>query len=452
MRSDEASGLATMHGALDASTVATSIAEATARLGPGPLTEAGLVWHIHPLFARVLGRGEACAGWLGEIYLANHSLGRPLDRAALDVQEAMDHWYADMDGAWGAWTSVMHEFRAGIARLIGLSRADAIVPKTGAGQGLRAVLNAIPEPAGRRLRVLATRGEFDSIDFILKTYAQRGRIELSWAEPVEGDWRFEGQSIARQIEALGMTGERGGGLDLVVVSQVMFNTGQIVPDLDAVVWAAHRAGALVLIDTYHSAGVLPMSFDQLDADFAIGGSYKYTRGGPGACWLAIHPRHLEDDRGGRLVTLDTGWFAKREVFGYERLREGIEPRAAGGDAWLECTPAVLMAYQARAGLELTLALGVDRLREYSLQQQAELRRLLEARGLGANVLELADVERGAFLTIAHDKPKQAAQRLREKGVNVDARAYGVRLCPDILNTRAELEVASAKVAEVWAER
>ena len=50
-------------------------------LGSGPLTEEGLRAHIFPLFSRVLTRDE--------IYLANHSLGRPLDCMADDVREAL---------------------------------------------------------------------------------------------------------------------------------------------------------------------------------------------------------------------------------------------------------------------------------------------------------------------------------------------------------------------------
>ncbi len=94
------------------------ILQAVAAMGPGPLTERGLISHIHPLFSRVLERRE--------IYLANHSLGRPLDQTAIDVRSALDCWYADMDGAWGLWLDEQSRFRAGIARLIGLFRFQRI--------------------------------------------------------------------------------------------------------------------------------------------------------------------------------------------------------------------------------------------------------------------------------------------------------------------------------------
>ena len=77
------------------------------------------------------------------------------------------------------------------------------------------------------------------------------------------------------------------GADLVVVSQVMFQTGQVLPELPAIVAAAHAAGARVLLDVYHSLGVFPVDLAALDVDFAVGGSYKYLRGGPGACFLYV---------------------------------------------------------------------------------------------------------------------------------------------------------------------
>src|SRR4030095_12714059 len=175
-------------------------------------------------------------------------------------------------------------------------RDDCVLPKTSAGQGLRAVLNSYRTVP----RVVATRGEFDSIDLILRQYARHGRIALSFVEP-RSDGQFDAGDLLNAARA---------GVYLVVISQVVFNTAQILPELPALIGAAHEAGARVLLDVYHSLGVLPVDIAALDADFAIGGSYKYLRGGPGACFLYLHPRHLN----GSLRTLDTGWFAQRAPF------------------------------------------------------------------------------------------------------------------------------------------
>ncbi len=373
-------------------------------LGAAPLCEALIAERVRPLFSRALAPGRP-------IYLANHSLGRPPDRMASDVASALETWYRYMGEAWDEWLAARERFRALTAQLVGAPSADSIVPKTSAAQGLRAVLNA----QDGRIRVVASDAEFDSLDFVLRVYRERGRIGLALVPP-----RAEAL-----IEALAQR------TDLVVLSTVLFRSGEVVAGVDEVVRRAHAAGAKVLLDVYHHAGVLPLDLSALDADFAVGGSYKYTRGGPGACWLYVHPRHYA------LRTLDTGWFAKEAPFSYARPDP---PRfAPGGDAWLESTPPVLAPVQALAGLEFTLDVGVARLRAFHLAQKRRFAALLEDRGIRA---EGAGPEHGAFLSFVHPQAPRLAQRLTEKGVKTDARGDRLRLCADLLNTDEELAASA----------
>jgi kynureninase len=337
-----------------------AIERAVALLGNGPLDEAALRRHVAPLFSR------ACATAPQRIYLANHSLGRPLDAMDDDVREALAAWYADMGAAWDAWMREYEAFRARLAHLLHAPAAHCVVPKTSAGQGLRAILNSYGVEA--MPRVVATRGEFDSLDVILREYARRGRIDLVLVEGREGG-RFDASDI---LEAIGRR------VDLVVLSDVIFDTGQRLDHVDAIVEHAHRANGRVLLDVYHSLGAMPVDVTALDVDFAVGGSYKYLRGGPGAAFLYLHPRHLD----GSLRTLDIGWFAKHDAFGYRRPDP---PRLAeGGDAFLESTPPILPYYQARAGQRLVLALDSARIREHSLRLSRRLVAVLAEEGIAAS--------------------------------------------------------------------
>ncbi|MEO0482953.1 MAG: aminotransferase class V-fold PLP-dependent enzyme [Planctomycetota bacterium] len=397
-----------------------SIQRAALALGGAELTENACRDHLWPLFSGVVARREET----NEIYLANHSLGRPLDRTADDVRHALDHWYHDLDGAWGPWTEAINKYRALVADLIGCERRDAVVHKTSAGQGLRTVLNTL-EPKGDRLRVCATRGEFDACDFILKAYAQKGRIDIDWIES-DDRARFDAGAIAA-----GLRPEH----DLLVTSHVFFSTGQLLDGLAGLITRAHELGVYTLVDAYHSAGVRPVGFDSLRTDFMIGGNYKYTRGGSGACWLAVRSDHLDNPD---LRPIDTGWFAKADHFGYSRSDEAHY--AEGGDGWQEGTPGLLCMVQALAGLEFTLAVGADRLRAYNVEQRAFLADVL--RDAGAEVVD--DEPRGAFLLVPADDPDAACASLRHHGVVVDGRRDPlgrgfVRLCPDVLTTRAEME-------------
>jgi kynureninase len=403
---------------IDATDSRARINAAVAALGDGPLAEDGLMRHVAPLFTRVR------AAHRDSVYLANHSLGRPLDAVEDDVRESLALWYARLGGAWDHWLAEMDAYRARLARLLGAPRADSVVPKTSAGQGLRTVLNtydAVP-------RVVATRAEFDSLDLILREYARRGRIALTMVEP-RADGRYDTADILREVAHA----------DLVVLSEVLFNTGQRLGDLDAIVAATHRAGGRVLLDVYHSLGVLPVDVTASDIDFAVGGSYKYLRGGPGACFLYLHPRHLD----GSLRTLDTGWFAKRARFDY--TRPDPPQLGEGGDAFLESTPPVVPFYQARSGQLLTLALTPGRLRAYSLMRQAELIDLLARHGIAARG---AREDHGAFVVVEHERASAWSQALRDRGIVTDARGPYLRLCPDVLTTGEELRHAADALAAV----
>lgn len=391
---------------------------------PGALTEEGVRQNIRPLFSEVLARDE--------VYMANHSLGRPLDQTRLDVDEGLSLWYRDMDEAWDAWMTETTSWRAGVADLLGLDQPDAVVPRASCGQALRAVLNSFP--ADRPVRVVTTDVEFDSIDFVLRSYHEAGRAEVRF---VTSGTRDGAPWVDAGALAEAVTSET----DLVVVSAVVFMTGQIVQGLDELVRACHSKGAKVMVDAYHAVGVLPFSLGE--ADFAMGGSYKYLRGGPGCCWLAVHPRHLGAD-GPR--TVDTGWFAKEDTFGYGR--PDSTHRKAGGDAWLESTPAILPFYQGRAGLAFTRSIGVNQLRAYGLELSRRLRERFLA--IGLPVLGANDADQfGAFVCVGHPRAAEASTRLKELGVNTDARGAFVRFGPDLLTTEDEIAQAVQAAKLTW---
>jgi len=395
-----------------------NIMDAIAALGDGPLQEEAIAEHVAPLFSRVLATDR--------IYLANHSLGRPLDRMEQDVAEGIALWYGKLGDAWDGWLAEREAFRGRIARIIGAERPDCIVPRDSAGQALRAVLNALPG----RPRVVSTRGEFDSVDMILKQYAAKGRIEARWVEPDELD-EFSAEALIREVER--------GGADLVVVSLVMFMTGQLMNGLDELSKACHAKGARLLVDVYHAVGIVPVDVQKIGADFAIGGSYKYLRGGPGGGYLYLSSNVLESG----LRPLDTGWFANEDMLGFRRPDPPV--LRSGGDAFLEGTPAVLPWYQARSGAGFVLAIGVHRLREYSLRQLRALLGYLEEAGVTG--VAGGDDRHGGFLSIRLRNAMEIPKLLERDGIICDARGEWLRLCPDCLTRGSELRRAALSLAE-----
>jgi kynureninase len=390
------------------------------------LTKELIDQQVRPLFSRVL------SSHAGTAYLANHSLGRPLDSTFANISRGAGAWADHLDAAWSDehWMGESLKFRSQIAQLLDLSDPSCVVPKTSAGQGLRAVLNSFP--IDRPINVVATRGEFDSADFILKAYIEAGRANVRWVEPGGTEASvplFDASDVLVAIDD---------STDLVAVSAVMFGTGQILKGIEDIVTKAHRHGALVLVDTYHALGVFPFSMTDLGADFCVGGCYKYLRGGAGSCFLAIAPHILASGR----KTLDTGWFAKRDTFKYERLDSA--ERGEGGDAWLESTPPVLVPYQATPGLEFTLNIGVDRIRTYTSEIVANIRETFLRADLPVFIPNIPD-NWGAFALVPSNDPQGLSRKLKDHRVNTDARGNFVRFGPDILTTAEEIEQAVAAV-------
>ncbi|MEZ5164049.1 MAG: aminotransferase class V-fold PLP-dependent enzyme [Fimbriimonadaceae bacterium] len=227
---------------------------------------------IRSRFSRVLERPE--------IYLAHHSLGLPPDELLTSLTRFADLWYTQMDLAWKEWINEINRFCANTAALIGMEGQDCVVMKTSCGQSLRAVLNALPRDESLRpINIVATRGEFDSIDFILKMYQDKGRAKITWVEPKlsgQGMPLFDAQDIVNAITP---------DTDLVITSLVMFNTGQVLNGWDEIAAKAKECNAYLLGDAYHAVGVIPV--DLAGFDFLMGGSYKYTPGRTGSL-LAYH--------------------------------------------------------------------------------------------------------------------------------------------------------------------
>lgn len=403
-----------------------------AALGPPPWADDAVRAHVAPRFSRHR------AAYRDRVYLANHSLGRPLDATAHDLREGLDAWIAGLGDAWDAWEAENRAYRARAAAILGAARGDTIVPKTSAGAGLRAVLSTFDAPP----RVVSTHGEFDSLDLILREWARRGRLSLMQVAPRAPVAGTRDHRALEHYDTDDLVAAIVPGTDLVVVSDVMFQTGQRVDRLDEVVARAHAVGAKVLVDVYHSAGVVPLDVDASGVDFAVGGAYKYLRGGPGACYLYVAPRWL--DAG--LRTLDTGWFAKDRPFDYRR--PDPPDFARGGDGWLESTPPVLTMYQARAGQRFALALRAAALREDSLARQRDLVARLDAAGIAAVGGTTA---RGAFVVVPFAGDGRAARvagDLARRGIDTDARGACLRLCPDLLTSTDDLARAVEELASI----
>jgi kynureninase len=155
---------------------------------------------------------------------------------------------------------------------------------------------------------------------------------------------------------------------VVTLSYTTFKSGYTY-DMAAITEAAHRAGALILWDLSHSAGAMPIDLNAAQVDLAIGCTYKYLNGGPGAPAFLYIRRDLQQ----RLGNPISGWMGQKDLF---RLELAYQP-AIGLRGFLTGTPPMLSLSMIEPGVDLLLEAGLDNLRVKSERQSEYLIELWE---------------------------------------------------------------------------
>jgi kynureninase len=352
-------------------------------------------------------------------YLISHSLGpMPLEaeenllRYACEWRERGVRAWAE--GWWETSTSVGDQ----LARIFGAAPGTTVMHQNVAVA--QAVVLSCFEFEPPRNRIVYGEGEFPSVRYLYQ--AQRRRSA-------------EVEIVADAEAVLDAIDER---TLLVPVSHVLFKTGEI-QDVEAIVVRAHEAGALVVLDAYQSVGSVPLDVTSLGVDFAVGGSVKWLCGGPGAGWLYVRPDLIE-----RLEPTFTGWQAHARPFAFEPEQE----YASGAARFLTGTPNVPALYAASAGYDIIEEVGVEPIRERSVQQTTLLVELLE--GAGFEVASPGDPDRRGGTVVVRTPELEAVHReLDAREIVCDFRPdAGIRLGPHFFNTDDELRFAAAQIAEI----
>src|SRR5262249_41376501 len=143
---------------------------------------------------------------------------------------------------------------------------------------------------------------------------------------------------------------------VVACSHVLFRTSYIM-DAEAIVARAHERGATVILDTYQSAGIVPVDVQRLGVDFAVGGCLKWLCGGPGHAFLYIRP-----DLRQVLRPAFTGWVSHRNPFAFDAEDDPETALRDDGMHMMNGTPAIPAYYAALAGLDIINEVGVDSIR------------------------------------------------------------------------------------------
>jgi kynureninase len=225
---------------------------------------------------------------------------------------------------------------------------------------------------------------------------------------------------------------------LVAISHVLFKSAFIM-DAARVTAHAHRMGALVSLDAYHSVGVVPVDVGAIGVDFLAGGVLKWLCGGPGGCFLYASP-----DASARHAPTLTGWQAHAHPFAFD----GEMEYATGVARWLGGTPAIPALYAGLEGPRIVNRAGIEAIRAKSMRQTARLVTLADEHGW--TVRAPRDPSRRGG-TVALDVPHGAevAQALLARDVIIDFRpGAGIRVAPHFYTTDEEIERVATEMAAI----
>ena len=364
------------------------------------------------------------------VYMISNSLGAMPRRTARDLAEYAETWATRGVRGWeDRWWEMPREVGDKVARIIGAPAGSVSMHEN--VTTAHAVALSCLRPTGTRRRIVCAAMDFPSMLYLFRAQAAAG-FEVT-VVPAEHDLTVRTDRFLDAIDS---------STAVVAFSHVLFRTSYIMHAAE-IAKRAREAGATVILDTYQSAGIVPLDVTALDVDFAVGGCLKWLCGGPGNAFLYTRPelrQHLKP-------TL-TGWVSHRNPFAFDT--NPIEDRDVRPDAMgmMNGTPSIPAYYAALAGLDIVHEVGVQRIRAKSVELTGRLLALADQYGFPSAASR--DPERLAG-TVAINVPEalQVARTLKAREFLVDYRPpVGVRLSPHFYNTTDEVDRVMAEMASI----
>ncbi|MGO1165726.1 MAG: kynureninase [Janibacter sp.] len=365
-------------------------------------------------------------------YLDGNSLGRPLRATAERITDLVTHdWGSRLIRSWDEqWMELPLRLGDRIGEVcLGAAPGQTVVGDSTTVMLYKLLRAAVAAAGPERPEIVLDTENFPTDRYVAEGIAAETGAELVWIhpEPTKG--------VTPDLVSAALT-ERTG---VVLLSHVAYTSAWIA-DLPEITRRVHDAGALVLWDLCHSVGVVPSDLDAHDVDLAVGCTYKFLGGGPGApAFGYVAARHQE-----RLRQPIQGWMGHAAPF---VMGPGYRP-GPGMRAFISGTPPVLGMVGIEDTIDLIDEVGLSAVRDKAI-------------GLGRFVLEgvdelLAahgvrvlspreDAQRGGHVTIGHDRFREITRELWAQDVIPDFREPdGIRLGLSPLSTSFG-EVAEALV-------
>jgi kynureninase len=329
------------------------------------------------------------------------------------------------DDKWGVvFGEIMPSLAGRIGRIIGVESFSEIAFGPNTHSFLLRMFSCFEPP----VRILTTDAEFHSFVRQSRRWEEAGLalVDRVPAEPFDTfAERFTNEA-------------RAGVHDIVYLSQVFFDSGFVVPDLDRVVSSVPNQKTFVVIDGYHGFMAIPFDLGSIqDRVFYLAGGYKYAMSGEGVCFMYCPPGYAPRP-------VDTGWYA-----GFGQLETGVDRVAYGedGSRFLGATFDPSGLYRMDAVLSWLAEEGVG-----PAEVAAHVRNLhkifLGGGSLPGDLIPPAQHARGSFLTFRSDRAADLYRSLHELGIVTDYRRDRLRIGFGVYHDRVDVDRLAAALADL----
>ena len=367
----------------------------------------------------------------GVVYLDGNSLG-PLPASASErVKQTIEQeWGSMLITAWNRarWMELPSRLGDRIGRLIGAPAGTVVTGDTLSIKVYQALAAGLELNPGRRV-VLSDKGNFPTDLYMAEGLLRQlgNGYQLKTVEP---------EQVAENIDE---------SVAVLMLTEVDYRTGR-KHDMAALTAAAHANGVIAMWDLAHSAGALPVDLTSANADFAVGCTYKFLNGGPGApAFIYVAPRYAN-----RVRPALSGWLGHEAPFAFDldyRPGLGIERMRVG-------TPPILQMVALDAALDVWHNVDLDDLRARSIELSERFVAGVEAHCPQLQLVSPRDPsQRGSQISFAFEHGYAAMQALIADNVIGDFRAPDIMrfgITPLYLN-ESDIDEAVSRLARIMSQ-
>jgi kynureninase len=339
-------------------------------------------------------------------------MGAPPLAARDELNRYWEAWADRGPEAWPQWWAEIQTIADGIGAIFGApANSVYLAPNVSVLQS--AIASALTFTSERN-EVVYEALQFPSLTYVWKAWERMGAVTR--CIPTD-----DGRTIPTDRITAAIT-ERTA---VVVLSHAYYQSAALI-DVPTIVARAKAAGALVILDSYQTTGIVPFDVRELGVDIVVGGSHKWLCGGPGCGYIYVDPARAD-----AFAPLVTGWFAHADPFAFAPapLAYARDPRR-----WATGTPTIPGYLVARAGHAIIREIGVPAIREHNIRLTTKIVEGALARDLTVNS-PLDPAQRTGWVGIDLPNAERIVEQLIARRVIVDYRpGCGIRVSAHLYTT------------------